>query len=379
MRRSALVLLLMLPPASVAAAPPVRFVHVPGVGPTDATGRVAAADIRTQTVRALDNLSRRLADQGLTLERVAAVTACLRHQADVEAMNDVYARYWPTAPPTRTTIIAGPVDPEALVEMSAVALPAGAERRVVLPPSWAGPPGPYSYGILSGDTLFLSGLLSRRGRDRVVVAGDVRTQTCHALQNAADILSAGGMTMGDVVSARVYLTDTALFEQMNAAYRGAFPSSPPARATVGVGLTAAPYLVEITLLAVRDRDREALTTPNPDGTPGAPNPVLSSAIRVGARLFLSGMLGTTSASRGDAGAQAREALARLGRTMKTAGFGWADVTGGVVYVTRAGDLPAVMTAWREAFGERLPRPAVVCAGLVAPDALVEIALAAAKR
>jgi enamine deaminase RidA (YjgF/YER057c/UK114 family) len=373
-----ILLLPSLAARSTAAPPSERFVYLPGTGPTDATGRVVAGDIRAQTARVLDNLSARLARQGLTLERTAAVTVCLRNQADFAAMNEVYARYFPANPPTRTTIVAGPVEPSALVEMSAVALPAGAERRVILPAGWMKPSSPYSYGILSGDTLFLSGLLSRNGRDNSVVPGDMKAQTGQVLQNAADILRAAGMTMGDVVSARVYITDTALFPEMNSAYQGAFPSIPPARASVRAGLTVSPHLVEITLLAARGADRKAITTPNADGMPGTPSPVLSSAILLGKRLFLSGMLGATDATRGSAGAQAREAFVRLRRTMREAEFDWTDVVDGVVYVPNAGDVPAVMTAWRQVFGPVLPRPTIVCAGLVSPDALVEIALTAVK-
>jgi 2-iminobutanoate/2-iminopropanoate deaminase len=377
-RALALLLVLGLPALLAAAPPPERFLYLPGTGPTDASGRVVAGDIREQTARVLDNVAARLAAQGSRLERAAAVTVYLRRLADFAAMNEVYARYWPKDPPARTTIVIDLVEPDALVEMSLVALPATADRRVVLPAGWVKPSSPYSYAIQSGDTLFLSGLLSRNGRDNSVVPGDMKAQTGQVLQNAAEVLNAAGMTMGDVVSARVYITDTAMFQDMNAAYRGAFPSSPPARATARAGLTAAPHLVEITLLAVRDANREAVTTPNPDGTPGTPSPVLSSAIHVGRQLFLSGMLGATDASRENAGAQAREALARLGLTLKKAGFSWRDVVDGVVYVPNAGDVPAVMRAWREVFDATMPRPTVVPAALVSPDGLVEIALTAAK-
>jgi 2-iminobutanoate/2-iminopropanoate deaminase len=381
MKRAALTVVLLLTVAalSVAAPPPDRFVYLPGTGPTDATGRVVPGDIRAQAARVLDKLAAALVAQGSRMDRVAAVTVYLRNQADFAAMNEVYAGYWPIDPPTRTTIVVAPLQADALVEMSLIALPPGADRRIVLPAGWAKPSSPYSYAVQSGDTLFLSGLLSRNGRDNSVVPGNMAAQTGQVLQNAAEILRAAGMSMGDVVSARVYMTDTAMFQDMNGAYRGAFPSSPPSRATVKTGLTAAPHLIEITLLAVRGGIREAVTTPNADGTPGTLSPVLSSAIHVGNRLFLSGMLGATDGNRGNAAGQAREALARLGRTLKTAGFAWTDVADGVVYVPNAEDVPAVMKAWREVFGPTMQRPTVVAAGLVAPDALVEIALTAAKK
>jgi enamine deaminase RidA (YjgF/YER057c/UK114 family) len=387
----AFALLLGLSGRPVSASPPPRqpvrpsavaaggFVYVAAMGPVDESGKVAGADVRAQTARALDNLARLLVRHGSRMAQVAAVTVYLRNQADFPTMNEVYARYWPKDPPTRTTVVVPLADPEALVEIGMVSLADGVERRVIQPPSWVRPSSPYSYGIQSGDTLFLSGLLSRNGRDNSVIPGNMRAQTEAVLANAAEILSAASMTMADVVSARVYITDTAMFQDMNSAYRASFPSSPPARATVRAGLTSSPHLIEITLLAVRGAGRQAITTPNADLTPGTPNPLLSAAVRLGNRLFLSGMLGATAVNRGDAAAQARETLARIGRTIEAAGFKWADVAEATLYVPTPADVPAVNSAWREVFGSTAPARTIVQAGLVSPDARVEIMMTAARR
>jgi hypothetical protein len=45
-------------------------------------------------------------------------------------------------------------------------------------------------------------------------------------------------------------------------------------------------VVEISLVAVKGGIREAINPPNADGSPVQPNPNLSSAIRIGNRLFL---------------------------------------------------------------------------------------------
>ena len=86
-----------------------------------------------------------------------------------------------------------------------VAVPTGGERRVVHPSDWIASPNPYSYGIKSGNTLFLSGLVSRNGKDNTRVKGDITTQTKTVLDNGAAILKAAGMSFADVVSARVFL------------------------------------------------------------------------------------------------------------------------------------------------------------------------------
>ena len=86
------------------------------------------------------------------------------------------------------------------------------------------------------------------------------------------------------------------------------------------GLTSPDYLVEIGMVAVKDPIRTTVTTPNADGTAGRPSPNLSSAIRVGNRLYLSGITGNTQANRGDVKAQTAEVLSRVGRTLQAAGF-----------------------------------------------------------
>jgi reactive intermediate/imine deaminase len=368
------------PPAPFSPAVAVGdFVYLAGMLPTDAKGGIVAGDVRAQTARVLDNLAALLAMHNSRMEQVAAVTVYLRNQADFAAMNEVYAKYWQKDPPTRTTVIVNLVSPAALVEISMVALRDGVARKVVHPASWLRSPSPYSYGIQSGNTLFLAGLVSRNGRDNTAVPGDMKTQTQTVLQNAGDILAAAGMTMADVVSSRVFITDTAMFQDMNSVYRAAFTADPPARATVKADLVAPQYLVEITMLAVKGGQRAAFTTPNADGTPGKPNPVLSSAIRSGNRLFLSGMLGSTEANKGNAALQTRETLARLGRTLKAAGFEWGDVVDAVVYLPTLEEFAAMNAAYQEVFPKAFPARATVGAGLVSPDGLVEIMMTAVKK
>jgi enamine deaminase RidA (YjgF/YER057c/UK114 family) len=355
------------------------FVYLSGMLPTGRDGTIAPGDIRAQTARALDNLAVLLKKHGSRMEQVASVTVYLEQASDFPAMNEVYARYWPKDPPTRTTVVANLLAPGALVEIAMVALKDGVERRVIHPAGWMRSPNPYSYGIKSKHTLFLSGLIARNGKDNSFGGGDMTAQTRAVLQNARAILSEAGMSLADVVASRVYITDTTRFQDMNAAYREGFPANPPARATVRCGLTGPQYLVEITMVAVQDPSRQAFTTPAADGSPGKPNPVLSSAIRVGDRLFLSGMLGSTEDTKGNAGAQTKETLARLGRTLETAGFGWKDVVESVVYLPDLANAAAMNEAYRSALAPPYPARATIEAGLVAPDGLVEIMMTAVKR
>ena len=337
----------------------------------------AEGDIRAQTKKTIEDMSQTLQKSGSSLANVASVHVYLTKADDFAAMNEVYRTFWPKDPPVRTTIVADLVIPGAMVELSMVAVPNGAERAVIHPAAWIKSPNPYSYGIKSGDWLFLSGLVSRNGKDNSVVEGDLPTQTRTVLDNAGQILKAAGMSFDNVVSSRVFITDGAKFQEMNKVYQTYFPKDPPARATVVAPLMGPQYQVEITLTASR-LPKQAFTTPMADGTPGKPNPVLSSAIKVGNRLYVSGILGNNPTNKGNAEAQTVELLARVERTLKAAGFDWSHVVDGIVYITEVKNFDAMNRGYRTVFSKDFPARATVRTGLVAADGLVEIMFVAAK-
>jgi len=355
------------------------LIYVAGtIGP--ASGSVANGDIKAQTKQTLDNISATLKTAGSSLANAASVMVYLRNASDFAGMNEVYATYWPHDPPTRTTVVV--TQPlavaDGLIEISMVAVPAGGERVVVHPSDWIKSPNPYSYGIRTGNTLFLSGLVSRNGKDNSTIKGDITAQTKMVLDNGAAILKAADMSYADVVSSRIFLTDEAAFQAMNTAYRTYFPTMPPARATVKSGLSSPDYLVEITMVAVNDASRKAITTPNADGTAGTANPNLSSAIQVGNRVYVAGITGNTAANKGDVKAQTAEVLARVGRTLKAAGFDWPNVVDGVVYLPDMSKFQDMNAAYREVFTKDFPARATIGTGLMGADAAVEIMFTAVK-
>jgi 2-iminobutanoate/2-iminopropanoate deaminase len=356
------------------------LIYVAGTLGTGASGAIAKGDIKAQTKQTLDNIAATLKAGGSSLANAASVLVYLRSASDFAAMNEVYASYWPKDPPARTTVVVTQplANADGLIEISMVAVPNGGERVVVHPADWIKSPNPYSYGIRSGSTLFLSGLVSRNGKDNTNVKGDITAQTRTVFENGAAILKAAGMSFADVVSARVYITDDATFQAMNAAYRTNFPSMPPARATVKAGLTNPDYVVEITMVAVKDPGRKAITTPNADGSAGTANPNLSSAIQVGNRLYVAGLTGNTAGNKGDVKAQTAEALARTGRTLKAAGFDWSNVVDGVVYLPDMSKFQDMNASYRETFAKDFPARATVGTGLMGADAAVEIMFTAVK-
>lgn len=345
------------------------FIYLSGTLAEDAAGDApASSGVGWETRRTLERMRDVLQAAGSSLDDVVAVMVYLTAASDFQEMNQAYRAFWPGDPPTRTTVITTLVVPDARVEISMVAVAPGGERAIVLPEGWKKSPNPYSYAIRSGEMLFLSGLVARRGSDNTFVSGDVRVQTRTIMENAAQLLDAAGLSFRDVVSARIYLTRAADFPAMNEVYREFFPEAPPARATVQSGLAGPEAVVEITFVASSAR-RQAVGAP-PAGLP------ISPAIRAGNRVYVSGMLGNTPDAAGDVGAQTRVTLAKIGETLAAAGVSPADVVEGLVYLTDAASFGAMNDEYRAFFGPAFPARATVVTPLVAGDALVEIMVTA---
>jgi 2-iminobutanoate/2-iminopropanoate deaminase len=99
------------------------FVFVSGQVAIDpATQQVISGDAATQADRVLKNLSAILQASGSSLEKVVRSTVFLKNMGDFAAMNEVYARYFPSAPPARSTVEAARLPKDVLVEIDVIAL-----------------------------------------------------------------------------------------------------------------------------------------------------------------------------------------------------------------------------------------------------------------
>ena len=87
-----------------------------------ATQQLVPGDIAAQTARVLENLKGILEAAGSSLDRVVKTTVYLQDMNDFSAMNEVYARYFPSAPPARATVEVARLPKDARVEIDLIAL-----------------------------------------------------------------------------------------------------------------------------------------------------------------------------------------------------------------------------------------------------------------
>ena len=111
--------------------------------------------------------------------------------------------------------------------------------------------GPYSQAIEAGNLVFLSGMLPIDPFSGNMVTGNIAIQTEQILKNIEALLKQAGCSMGQVVKMTVFLTDMALFSEMNEVYARYFTNDYPARSAVAVKELPKNSQIEIEVIAMK--------------------------------------------------------------------------------------------------------------------------------
>jgi 2-iminobutanoate/2-iminopropanoate deaminase len=90
------------------------------------TGQVVQGDIKVQTRQVLKNLQAILEQGGARLGTVMKTTVFLKDMNEFAGMNEVYAEFFKTNPPARSTVEVARLPRDVKVEIEAVAAPADA-------------------------------------------------------------------------------------------------------------------------------------------------------------------------------------------------------------------------------------------------------------
>ncbi|KAL4720143.1 hypothetical protein ACJJTC_019233 [Scirpophaga incertulas] len=99
-----------------------KTLYVSGVLGLTTDANLVPGGAEAQTRQALDNLSHVLKAGGASLESVVKTTILLANMDDFQAVNQVYAEYFPENCPARATYQVGRLPLAAAVEIEAVAL-----------------------------------------------------------------------------------------------------------------------------------------------------------------------------------------------------------------------------------------------------------------
>ncbi|HSS12477.1 MAG TPA: Rid family detoxifying hydrolase [Rhizomicrobium sp.] len=139
-----------------------------------------------------------------------------------------------------------------MLALALTTTPAHAEKTLIESSAAPKAIGPYSQAIQSGKLVFVSGSLPFDPDGKIdYTKQDVSAQTRRAIDNIALELKAANLTLDDVVSATVYVTDVDDFPAVNKVYAGYFHPPYPARAFVQVAKLLRGAKVEISVIAAK--------------------------------------------------------------------------------------------------------------------------------
>lgn len=122
-------------------------------------------------------------------------------------------------------------------------------KKIINTANAPAPIGPYNQAVMSGDMLFISGQIALIPGTSDLVDTDIKAEANQVMKNLNAILTEAGMDFSHVVKTTIFLSDMALFGDVNEVYGSYFNSDYPARETVAVKGLPKNVNVEISMIA----------------------------------------------------------------------------------------------------------------------------------
>jgi 2-iminobutanoate/2-iminopropanoate deaminase len=111
--------------------------------------------------------------------------------------------------------------------------------------------GPYSPGVMAGNTLYCSGQIAINPETGNIDTSSIESETRQVLKNLGAILESAGMSYENVVKATIFMTDIKNYKLINSVYAEFFKEKFPAREAIQVVALPAKAHVEISAIAVK--------------------------------------------------------------------------------------------------------------------------------
>ena len=124
-------------------------------------------------------------------------------------------------------------------------------KKVINTPNAPTVIGPYSQAILSGNTLYCSGLIAINPFTGKLVTDNISAETHQVMKNILAVLNSAEMNFENVVKCTIFMKDMNDYAAINEVYGNCFDSNLPARESVQVSVLPKNVNVEISVIAVK--------------------------------------------------------------------------------------------------------------------------------
>lgn len=246
----------------------VAFSHYNNVSaqlPVEAkSGKIVVGGVKEQAAQCLKNIKAILESIDVPFDDIVKVTIYLNDLADMAAVNEVYATFFPDSAIARTVAY---VPARSIVKSEALPMGALVQMDAVVSHGDGTPPQAVEdrHGIvikanntdkapvckLSTQTVafshynHISAQLPVDAATGEVVAGGAKEQAAQCLTHIQTIIESIDHKLADVVKVNIQVKDLADIDAVNEAYAAFFPESTPARTVIGVGALPKDVLVQM--------------------------------------------------------------------------------------------------------------------------------------
>jgi 2-iminobutanoate/2-iminopropanoate deaminase len=128
------------------------------------------------------------------------------------------------------------------------------EKTIIETGNAPAPIGPYNQAVLAGNLLFMSGQVAIVPATGEMITTTIQDETHQVMHNLKAVLHEAGCDFSNVVKTTIFLSDMALFSEVNEVYGQYFNGGFPARETVAVKGLPKNANVEISMIAAKKAD-----------------------------------------------------------------------------------------------------------------------------
>ena len=325
---------------------PAPLAHTAQFLPVDEQGGIVAkGDVRAQTERVLARLDAALRKADSSLADAVKLNICVARSALTAEVTGVLARRFAGEAKPAVTIVAGALaHPDALVSIDAVAVSrsrsdsatprhiVGTKRRfsavTILPPT----------GVL-----YVAGLADKSD------LAEATKVTLGKIVTAAEFV---GLKRRDIVQLKAFLQPMTKVDVVERAVAEFFAGETvPAIVYVDWISTGVPIEIEAIVAAPADKADRSVTYHSPPGMPGSPVYSRLARIHSGARIYVSGLYGTSETS-----ADVKDIFGQLDALLARAGSDRTHLAKATYYYSAA-ESNSRLDAFRPSYFDRATPPA----------------------
>jgi len=177
------------------------------------SGKIVAGGVKEQAGQCLNNIKAILESIDHPMDDIVKITIFLKNISDIDSLNEVYATFFPSYVPARTTVTVSDLPMDAMVQIEAVVshgdgtppqLPEDTRLLVIEARNTENAPkGPYTQSVAFSHYNHISAQLPLDPKTDEMVVGGVKEQAGQCLKNIKAIIESVDHVMDDVVKINI--------------------------------------------------------------------------------------------------------------------------------------------------------------------------------